>query len=64
MYQRKPKWTPPPPSSDAVRPFIPDVNAASMLDGKPYIPEVHTSVQDTWRKFGWKPLAERLAESQ
>lgn len=64
MYTRRPKWSPPPPSPDTVKPFVPDVNAVSMLDGKPYKPEVHTDVQATWRKFGWKPLSERLAETQ
>lgn len=65
MYQRNCGWfTPPPPSVEPIKPFVPDGKAVSVLDGKPYTPEVHTNVQATWRRFGWKPLAERLAESK
>lgn len=31
-----------------------------LLDGMPYTPAVKTNVQDTWRRFGWKPIAESL----
>ena len=40
-----------------------------LVDGAEYKPAAATNVQDTWRKFGWKPMtdeerAERLARSR
>jgi hypothetical protein len=32
---------------------------ARLLDGMPYIPSVKTNVQNTWRRFGWKPPSEQ-----
>jgi hypothetical protein len=31
-------------------------NAATLLAGKEYTPSNRTNIQDTWRRFGWRPL--------
>jgi hypothetical protein len=30
--------------------------ATTLLTGKEYVPASRTNIQDTWRKYGWKPL--------
>ena len=32
--------------------------AESLLDGREWVPSTQTDVTRTWRKFGWRPLAE------
>ena len=36
--------------------------AESLLDGREWVPSTQTDVTRTWRRFGWKPLAELRAE--
>lgn len=36
--------------------------AESLLDGREWVPSTQTDVTKTWRRFGWKPLAELRAE--
>lgn len=47
-----------------LRPFRPDPAASSLLDGKPYVPHERTDVQATWRRFGWRPIAESNDQGQ
>lgn len=34
----------------------------SLLDGREWVPSSQTDVTKTWRRFGWKPIAEIEAE--
>ena len=34
----------------------------SLLDGREWVPSTQTDVTRTWRKFGWRPIAEIEAE--
>ena len=36
--------------------------ATGLLDGREWVPSSQTDVTRTWRKFGWKPIAEIEAE--
>ena len=36
--------------------------AESLLDGREWVPSSQTDVTKTWRKFGWRPIAEIEAE--
>ena len=38
--------------------------AIGLLEGREWVPANNTDVQKTWRKFGWKPIAELKAESK
>lgn len=33
-----------------------------LLQGCPYTPSEHTDITKTWRKYGWRPLAERKGD--
>ena len=35
-----------------------------LLDGREWTPSSQTDVTKTWRRFGWRPLAEIKAESE
>ena len=35
-----------------------------LLDGREWTPSSQTDVTRTWRKFGWKPIAELKAEAE
>jgi hypothetical protein len=34
----------------------------SLLEGREWVPSTQTDVTRTWRKFGWRPIAEIEAE--
>ena len=34
----------------------------SLLDGREWVPSSQTDVTKTWRRFGWRPIAEIEAE--
>ena len=34
----------------------------SLLDGREWVPSTQTDVTRTWRRFGWRPIAEIEAE--
>lgn len=37
---------------------------ASLMDPRfKYVPAVNTDITQTWRRFGWVPLAEKRAEA-
>jgi hypothetical protein len=36
----------------------------SLAQGCEYKPAAHTDIQCTWRKFGWMPLAEVVANEE
>jgi hypothetical protein len=36
--------------------------SVGLLDGREWIPANNTDVTRTWRRFGWRPLAEIKAE--
>ena len=36
--------------------------AESLLDGREWVPSSQTDVTKTWRRFGWRPIAEIEAE--
>ena len=36
----------------------------SLLEGYQYTPAAGTSVQDTWRRFGWQPTTEEQRAKQ
>lgn len=36
----------------------------SLLDGREWVPSTQTDVTRTWRKFGWRPIAEIEAEQK
>jgi len=38
--------------------------AIGLLDGREWIPANNTDVTKTWRRFGWRPLAEIKAEQE
>ena len=38
--------------------------AVGLLEGREWIPANNTDVTRTWRKFGWRPLAEIKAEQE
>lgn len=38
---------------------------ASLMDSQfKYVPAASTDITQTWRKFGWKPLAEKREHKQ
>jgi len=38
--------------------------AIGLLDGREWIPANNTDVTRTWRRFGWRPIAEIKAEKE
>ena len=36
----------------------------SLLDGREWVPSSQTDVTRTWRRFGWRPIAEIEAEKR
>lgn len=38
--------------------------AESLLDGREWVPSSQTDVTRTWRRFGWRPLAEIREEEE
>jgi hypothetical protein len=36
----------------------------TLAQGCEYRPAAHTNIEQTWRKFGWMPLAELTAQEQ
>lgn len=55
-------FKPPEPLSE-VRVLGSQINPATgLLDGREWVPAAQTDVTRTWRKFGWKPIAEIEAE--
>ena len=36
----------------------------TLAQGCEYKPAAHTDIEQTWRKFGWMPLAELTAQEQ
>ena len=38
--------------------------SVGLLEGREWIPANNTDVTRTWRRFGWKPIAELKAESK
>jgi hypothetical protein len=38
--------------------------ATGLLDGREWTPSSQTDVTKTWRRFGWRPIAEIAAESE
>ena len=38
--------------------------AVGLLEGREWIPANNTDVTRTWRKFGWRPIAEIKAEGE
>lgn len=48
-----------------VEPLASAVNPAiGLLEGREWIPANNTDVTRTWRKFGWRPIAEIIAEGE
>jgi hypothetical protein len=38
--------------------------AVGLLEGREWIPANNTDVTRTWRRFGWRPIAEIIAEGK
>lgn len=38
--------------------------AVGLLEGREWVPANNTDVTRTWRKFGWRPIAEIKAEQE
>ena len=38
--------------------------AITLFEGREWIPANNTDVTRTWRKFGWRPIAEIIAEGK
>lgn len=38
--------------------------ATGLLDGREWTPSTQTDVTKTWRKFGWRPIAEIKTEQE
>jgi hypothetical protein len=53
----------PPEPLEAVQVLGSQINPAmGLLEGREWIPAAQTDVTRTWRKFGWRPLAEIAAD--
>jgi hypothetical protein len=38
--------------------------SVGLLEGREWIPANNTDVTRTWRRFGWRPIAEIIAEGK